>query len=89
MEDFVKDVSATPVIIAYSGFVDNDARKKGKDAGFAFVIESPLTQEKLKDFVLPILERRKNNLRKLTESSHRKSSGVSSGRKRLDLMPSP
>ena len=50
--------SQKPLIIAYSGFVDDMIRKNGKEAGFDEVIEAPLTQEKINGIVKKIKMRK-------------------------------
>ena len=47
-----------PLMIAYSGLVNDDVRKKAKSAGFKVVIESPLTVQKIQAHILANLEQR-------------------------------
>ena len=45
-----------PLMVAYSGLVNEEVRKNAKEAGFKVVIESPLTVERIKDHILSNLE---------------------------------
>ena len=60
----IKEAPKPPFIVAYSGFVNDEVRKKGKEAGFDLVIEAPLTQEKI-EVILKIL---KKSIRKFETS---------------------
>ena len=73
MVNFVRDISSSPIIIAYSGYVDDNVRKKCKEAGFALVLESPLSKPMIEEHVLTVLERRKQNLKKLTKQQQNRS----------------
>lgn len=54
--EFAKDIRAHPIMIAYSGFVNDEIRKQGKDSGFQIVIEAPLSQQKITELIIPLLE---------------------------------
>jgi hypothetical protein len=43
----LEDIVGHPLMIAYSGLVNDDVRKKAKEAGFKVVIEAPLTVHKI------------------------------------------
>ena len=45
-----------PLMVAYSGLVNEEVRKNAKEAGFKVVIESPLTVDRIKDHILSNLE---------------------------------
>ena len=49
-------------MVAYSGLVNDDVRSKCKEAGFTIVIESPVTVDNLKEFVLTRLAERSENI---------------------------
>lgn len=61
MTGSLKEAPKKPLLVAYSGFVDDDIRQKGKEAGFDIVIEAPLTQEKIKE-VLKVLNNKAKHL---------------------------
>ena len=51
-----------PLMVAYSGLVNDDVRKNAKEAGFKVVLESPLTVDMIKHNILPYLESRSENI---------------------------
>ena len=48
------------MMIAYSALVNPEVEKECQDAGFDFVIESPLTTDKIQTIILPKVEERKS-----------------------------
>ena len=45
-----------PLMVAYSGLVNEEVRENAKEAGFKVVIESPLTVDRIRDQILSNLE---------------------------------
>jgi hypothetical protein len=43
VSSIIEEMVKHPLMIAYSGHVDDNVRKKAKEAGFQVVIENPLT----------------------------------------------
>lgn len=43
VSSIIEEMVKQPLMIAYSGHVDDNVRKKAKEAGFQVVIENPLT----------------------------------------------
>jgi len=39
------------MLIAFSGLVNDEVRQKAAEVGFKQIIEAPLTQQKIKDFI--------------------------------------
>ena len=66
-----------PLMVAYSGLVNDDVRKNAKEAGFKVVLESPLTVDMIKHNILPYLESRSENIsyvkKQFTQSLNRQS----------------
>lgn len=54
--EFARDIDNHPIMIAYSGLVNADIRKRCQTAGFQLVIENPLTVQKIQDHIIPLLE---------------------------------
>jgi hypothetical protein len=44
VEAILDDLFLLPLMIAYSGFVDENVQKLAKDAGFSLIIEAPVSQ---------------------------------------------
>ena len=51
-----------PLMVAYSGLVNDEVRKNAKEAGFKVVIESPLTIDRIKEHILAKLDSRSENI---------------------------
>jgi hypothetical protein len=49
-------------MIAFSGLVNDEVRKKCREAGFAITIDSPLSVQKINELIFPMLENRRKNL---------------------------
>ena len=47
VNNIIEDMFMHPLMIAYSGLVNNDVRKHAREAGFKIVIEAPLTVQKI------------------------------------------
>ena len=62
MNEIIEDMYMHPLMVAYSGLVNDDVRKKCKEAGFKVVIESPLTTDHIKDNILSSLESRSESI---------------------------
>lgn len=45
--EFARDIDNHPIMIAYSGLVNSDIKKKCLAAGFQLVIENPVTVQKI------------------------------------------
>ena len=42
-------MNSQPLMVAYSGLVNDDVRKKAEEAGFNIVLENPLTADMIKN----------------------------------------
>ena len=56
VNDIIQDMYSQPLMVAYSSLVNDDVRKKCKEAGFQVVIENPLNVKDIKDQILSNLE---------------------------------
>jgi len=54
--EFAKVVQNRPIMIAYSGLVNQDVRQRCEEAGFQLAIENPLTTQKIYELILPLLK---------------------------------
>ena len=57
--NIVNDLLMQPLMIAYSGFVDENVSKRATDAGFLMVIEAPITIAKIEKLILSEVKMRK------------------------------
>ena len=58
VNEILDDMFHLPLMIAYSGHVDDEVRQKCKEAGFKVVIDSPLTVQKVQGPILSNLSQR-------------------------------
>ena len=76
VNEIIEDMYMHPLMVAYSGLVNDDVRKKCYEAGFKVVIESPLTTGHIKDIILSNLESRSESIntvkKEILKSSHEK-----------------
>ena len=74
VNEIIEDMYMHPLMVAYSGLVNDDVRRKCKEAGFKVVIESPLTTGHIKDIILSNLESRSESIstvkKEILKSSH-------------------
>jgi hypothetical protein len=74
VNEIIEDMYMNPLMVAYSGLVNDDVRRKCKEAGFKVVIESPLTTGHIKDIILSNLESRSESIstvkKEILKSSH-------------------
>ena len=54
--EFAWELKNRPIMVAYSGLVNQDVRQQCEKAGFQLVIENPLTTQKIVDMIIPLLE---------------------------------
>lgn len=56
-----------PLIIAVSGFVDEEVQKKCKEAGFNMLFEQPLSVDEIQDKVTLYLVNREQRINQLSQ----------------------
>jgi hypothetical protein len=54
--EFAKEIDNQAIMIAFSGFVDDNVRLKCEEAGFQLVIDTPLSVQKVQELIIPLLE---------------------------------
>ena len=62
MNNIIEDMATQPLMVAFSGLVNDEVRKDAKEAGFDLVIESPLSVQKVNEVILLNLELRNKKI---------------------------
>ena len=58
VNELIDDKPTKPVMVAFSGLVNDNVRAKAREAGFNIVIESPMTTNIIKSNLLASLQKR-------------------------------
>ena len=59
-----RDVDNVPLMVACSGFIDDDTQNRCQEVGFDVIIEAPLSAEKIRNQILPLVEEKRSQMRK-------------------------
>jgi hypothetical protein len=60
-KNIIKDIFTQPLIVAFSGFVNEEVKRKAKSVGFNLVIEAPLDVPKIREIIIPCITQRRAN----------------------------
>jgi len=71
VNNIIEDMNTQPLMVAYSGLVNDDVRKQAEEAGFNMVFESPLTADMIKNNILSLLKEKSQEVESINHELKR------------------